>query len=235
MANDAPLVPGQNDNTDTSPEPGAMAGLADGWRNWMADPHNRAALMQFGVTLSQPISAGQNWMGQVGSAFGSAGEASDRITTEEDKQQELESKQDLRSSQAGLAEERAKHAGDISDSKARELALKQSAQDLTDQSRIQKAYNDHLKQVDAANKNIATQNLFAPKGKERPMLNSLSPEEFAARYRGMGATGNIPPVSGAVPAASAAAPVPVQSPEDVAKLPSGTRYLTPDGRTGTAP
>jgi hypothetical protein len=151
--------------------------------------------MQFGVALSQPISAGQNWMGQVGGAFGQAGEASDRITAEEDKQQELESKQELRSSQSQLAGERASHAGDISDYKARELGLKQSAQDLADQSKIAKAYNDHLRQVDAANKAINTQNLIGEKGKEQPLLTPLSPEAFAARYRGMGATGNVAPVA----------------------------------------
>ncbi len=31
-----------------------------------------------------------------------------------------------------------------------------------------------------------------------------------------------------------AAPVPVQTPEDAAKLPKGTKFVTPDGRTGTA-
>ncbi|HEY0724516.1 MAG TPA: hypothetical protein VGD41_11100, partial [Pyrinomonadaceae bacterium] len=59
------------------PQPAQAPGsdVAGQWRNWIGDPSNRAALMQFGISLMQPIAPGQNTLGHVGEALGSAGEA----------------------------------------------------------------------------------------------------------------------------------------------------------------
>lgn len=56
----APLVPRPGQTPSPTVDSAAQTGgLADQWRGWMADPHNRAAMIQFGVALSQPIGAGQ--------------------------------------------------------------------------------------------------------------------------------------------------------------------------------
>lgn len=232
----APLVPGNTPSPDVNQQ-AQTGGLADQWRSWMADPHNRAAMIQFGVALSQPISAGQNALGQIGSAVGQAGEASDRITAEQQKEEELASKQDLRSAQATAAEEKAKGAGNLAAFQQDRLALQRQGMDLADQKKIADAYNKHLQLIIQENKEISARNFIKKKGEpQEPLKTPLAPEEFASRYRGMGATGNVAPVAApAGTAASGAAPTPVQTPDDVAKLSSGTRYVTPDGRTGTAP
>jgi hypothetical protein len=104
-----PLVP-QAQPSDV-PTQQQTVGLADQWRGWIADPHNRAALIQFGLALSQPISAGQNIGGHIGQALGSAGEASDRVTAAQQREEELASKQELRGAQAEAATQRAEAAG----------------------------------------------------------------------------------------------------------------------------
>jgi hypothetical protein len=48
------------------------------WDQWMSDPANRAALLQTGVALMQPMSIGQNALGQVGQAIGQGAEAKGR-------------------------------------------------------------------------------------------------------------------------------------------------------------
>lgn len=120
----APLVPGQAaaPPVDSAAQTG---GLADQWRSWMNDPHNRAAMIQFGVSLSQPIAAGQNALGQIGSAVGQAGEASDRITAEQQKEEELAQKGELRSAQAQLAGSKAETAGTVAAARQQALEFKQ--------------------------------------------------------------------------------------------------------------
>lgn len=191
---DAPLVPG------TVPQPDVQGaaqtgGLADNWRSWMSDPHNRAAMIQFGLALSQPVSAGQNVLGHIGSAAGQAGEASDRITAEQEREKELESKQELRSAQGDLATERGRASGESATLKQQALDQRRSIYELQDQGRIQAAYNAHLRQIAAENKDITAANLIAPKGQQRPLKEPLSPEDFAGRYRGMGVTGNVAPIA----------------------------------------
>lgn len=67
-------------------------------------------MIQFGVSLAQPMSAGQNTMGQIGSALGQAGEASANVAKEQMAQQEAGSKQAQRTAQAATAEARAEAA-----------------------------------------------------------------------------------------------------------------------------
>src|SRR5215467_10034811 len=112
------MADGDNVTPQTSGAPDVnsyqqTAGLADQWRSWMSDPHNRAAMIQFGVALSQPIAAGQNALGQVGQAFGQAGEAADRVTQEQLKEEEASSKQELRKAQGDLAGAKAETAGTV--------------------------------------------------------------------------------------------------------------------------
>lgn len=91
--------------------------LAGQWRQWIDDPGNKAALMQFGIALSQPVGLGQNTMGHIGGALGQAGAASDRISEEERaaaeqkrKEAETDSKGVAREAAATNAETRANAA-----------------------------------------------------------------------------------------------------------------------------
>jgi len=94
-----------------NPTPEQQSDLAGQWRSWMANDNNRAALMQFGVSMMSPMGFGQNPTGHIGQALGSVGELGSRREASDLKRQEADSKQDLRASQAQLAESRAANAG----------------------------------------------------------------------------------------------------------------------------
>jgi hypothetical protein len=100
-----------------------VSGLASRWQQWIDNPGNRAALIQTGLALSQPISAGQNVLGHVGQAVGQGGEASDRIRRQGLEEEELASKQDLRSAQSDLAGARAENAGVRAGAQAQRLEM----------------------------------------------------------------------------------------------------------------
>ena len=95
-----PSGDGQNPPQPAQGTQGQGSDVAGMWRNWIGDPSNRAALMQFGISLMQPISPGQNTLGHVGEALGSAGEAVARKRAIDLKEQEAASKADLREAQA---------------------------------------------------------------------------------------------------------------------------------------
>lgn len=91
--------------------------LASQWRQWIGDPGNKAALMQFGLALSQPVGLGQNTLGHIGQAVGQAGAASDRISEEERaaqeqarKERDTDSRAESRTLMAQNAETRANAA-----------------------------------------------------------------------------------------------------------------------------
>lgn len=74
---------------------GGMKALTDGWNSWLSNPANRAALVQTGVALMQPMSIGQNPLGQIGMAIGQGAEAKDRYeaSTRSEEQQQYERNQ----------------------------------------------------------------------------------------------------------------------------------------------
>lgn len=83
-----------------TPAPGAPLGASllpdvsqpGGWRAWVSRPENRAALVQAGIQLLQPLGVGQTVGGQVGQAIGSGLSARDRVVTgqQEQEQQSLQ-------------------------------------------------------------------------------------------------------------------------------------------------
>lgn len=104
-----PVLP----NTQQAPAPD----LAGQWRSWINDPGNKAALIQTGLALAQPVALGQNALGHVAGAIGQGGEASDRVTAQEEKDREqtrkeadTESRSLARESSANSAESRANAA-----------------------------------------------------------------------------------------------------------------------------
>ena len=104
----------------------AVSGLADKWRAWIGDEKNRTAMMQFGISLMQPIGYGQTPLGHVGQALGSAGEAYTRRKGQDIAEEEAASKQSLRESQAIAAEAGA--AGREQTATAREIAANAAAE-----------------------------------------------------------------------------------------------------------
>ena len=66
--------------------------LLNEWSDWMSEPGNRQAIMQFGINLMQPMAYGQTAAGHFGRALGSAGEAVDRYQTAQLKDEEMQRK-----------------------------------------------------------------------------------------------------------------------------------------------
>lgn len=95
-----------------------VGGLADKWRGWVAKPSNRAALMQFGVAMLQPIQQGETGSSRFANALGSGGEASERVTNQAQKEKASEDTSQLRESNANLASERASHVGQTAELRA---------------------------------------------------------------------------------------------------------------------
>lgn len=52
--------------------------LQQGWNNWVANPANRAMLIQTGVNMMQPMAIGQNPIGQIGQSLGAGAQAKGR-------------------------------------------------------------------------------------------------------------------------------------------------------------
>lgn len=174
-----PLLTGQPPAQAAPPPQPDVNGLAKRWNDWISTPQNRAALIQFGVALSQPIAAGQNWGGQVGAALGSAGEASDRVTAQQMKEQELESKQELRSAQATAAEARAGAAGARAGAAQQGIEMRmmqfQGLQDrarLNAMVRLQMGYSNYINNVRKQNQNRAIIG--------QPLLPELSQQDWVA-------------------------------------------------------
>src|SRR5262245_56997727 len=65
----APQVPAVRFGTPNSPE------VRNAWDGFLSNPDNQAALIQFGISLMQPMGFGQTPMGHLGQAIGSAGAA----------------------------------------------------------------------------------------------------------------------------------------------------------------
>jgi hypothetical protein len=65
----------------SAPTPGSTPqnDLHAKWMSYLTAPATRAAFAQFGVAMLQPRTQGQTFMGQVGQAFGEAGQAAGRV------------------------------------------------------------------------------------------------------------------------------------------------------------
>jgi hypothetical protein len=76
----------------------------------MGDPENRASLMQFGISMLQPVGVGQSQLGHFASSIGQAGEAAGRVRAEQMAQDKLASETNLKEQSANLAEAKAASA-----------------------------------------------------------------------------------------------------------------------------
>lgn len=96
-----PFTPGPTvDPTAGIPNMQDFESLRNQWATFLDQPGARTALLQFGTTLLQTPGFGETPAGQIGRAIGAGGEAVTR-------QQEAESKQELRGAQTEAATQRA--------------------------------------------------------------------------------------------------------------------------------
>lgn len=113
----SPFMPQAASAQPQAPQ-GSDTGLVERWNSWLSNPANRAALIQFGTSLTQPPSFGDNTLSQIGRAVGSAGEAAQRVQTGREKkaaqtrklgilEKEAESKGVAREARANAAAARA--------------------------------------------------------------------------------------------------------------------------------
>lgn len=170
------LVPAQQGpEVIPNPSPEQQSDIAGQWKNWMANEGNRAALMQFGIAMMQPVGLGQTPLGHFGQAVGSVGELGTRREEAERKERELSSKEELRSAQAQVAEARAGAAGSGAGRAAdrlvhqRERLASDEAHRLTGrQLQALVAYQNHRKAIEQ-------HNITAPPNERKPIPTQ---EEF---------------------------------------------------------
>lgn len=125
-----------------APAQSAGRDVAGAWRSWLGDPSNRAALMQFGISLMQPMPVGQTSIGHVGTALGQAGETLDRRRAMDLKEAEAGSKMDLREAQAQRAEMGAAMAGQNLSHQEEMLALKRMLGVVERSSKLQQLWQE---------------------------------------------------------------------------------------------
>lgn len=107
---DDPLTPPlgqslQEGRTQSAPPPGFNPGnLVDSWNKWVDKPNNRAALMQFGIAMLQPVGMGETGTSHFANAIGAAGQAHQNVTKEAEEAEKSSTEAELRTSRAAAAE-----------------------------------------------------------------------------------------------------------------------------------
>jgi hypothetical protein len=222
-------------------DPKTYQDISQQWNTFLSDPKGRAAMLQTGIAMSQPLAWGQSNFGALTGALGSGGEAVGRVEAMDLKQQEAESKAQLRDAQSMMAETRARESGAKSDIAAERLRNQQDALKLKAWSDLRKGYETYRKNVEAENSNILR---TAPPTPVLPIdewIRTQPSARAAAEASGLfGTTGTTQPGTFAEPSApSGAAPtsgggvVTVQTPDEAQRLRPGTRYRNPQGQEFT--
>lgn len=142
----------QQGRDQTRPASGFDIGkLSDGWNSWIDKPNNRAALMQFGIAMLQPIGMGETGVSHFANAVGAAGEAHQRVTTQEQQARKEDTAATLREAtasaretSANAAEIRAGLSGQIADQR-RQLA------DQNSDIKAANAYQQYVRDTQKAN------------------------------------------------------------------------------------
>lgn len=149
--------------------------LGNKWSEWVGKPNNRAALMQFGIAMLQPMGMGQNVLGHAASAVGSGGEASQRVTQQEQQALKSDTEAELRTARASQAESNATNAEARSRLSGENLELRRAGLEqkgmlgtLQAQTRNRMAHEQYVRDTEKANQNDALMN---PKATPRPVLN----------------------------------------------------------------
>jgi len=152
--------------------------IGDRWQGWIGNPNNRAALMQFGMAMLQPLGYGETSMSHFANAVGAAGGASGRVTEAEQQARKSETEAQLRESRAMAAEAAANAAANRQFLGERNLELRAQGleQQRTNQEQARQisllgAETRNRRAYDQYQKEVANQNLIAEKGKEQTPLS----------------------------------------------------------------
>lgn len=124
--------------------------LYDSWNQWIDKPNNRAALMQFGIAMLQPVGMGETGVSHFANALGYGGEAAQRVTAQQQAQERHESDIDTRETRAraaetsaGAAETRALYAGQNAELRAQRDQSTNLARALTAQATARSKYDNY--------------------------------------------------------------------------------------------
>lgn len=226
------LLPGttQPEPADVNPpsQQAPQSDLASQWRGWISQPANRAALIQFGISLMQPIGLGQSAMGHVGQALGQAGEAQGRVAATElagreqvRKEEETASRGDLREARADAAAARANTAGTRAAAQTERL---QSTQERMRLSALIKAQALYQKEVAAIHKRNADSRLTDPTKPAEPIP---SWDEWLKRFPEVGSALGTSGPPGAEPGTKyyRVAPGALNKYPDAQQAPDGQWYI----------
>lgn len=125
--------PGEDPTAGLPPDPTQTQAIASQWEAFLGrlgqaaqNPNVLAAGVGFGTSLMAPRSFGDNATSQIGRAIGSGAETINRREAMDIKQQEADSKQDLRGAQADAATARSQAAASGVNTAEARLALRES-------------------------------------------------------------------------------------------------------------
>ncbi len=177
-----------------SPAPGFQPGdLLSGWNKWVDKPNNRAALMQFGIAMLQPMGMGETGSSHFANAVGTAGEAHQNVTRQEQLARKEDTAATLREStasareqSANAAEMRALMSGQNTGLRLENTGLQNTIRQQQADTADRRAYEDYRSKTGQAN-------MLAPKGQEEPILDF----EGWRRSTGGGGRGSGLPASAA--------------------------------------
>lgn len=212
-------------------DPKTYSDIADQWSTFLEAPGGRAALLQAGIAMSQPLSWGQSNFGAFTGALGSAGEAATRAEVLDTKRQESESKMMLREAQAGAAESRAGAAGTKLEAAQLRAQTQREAMQLRAWSDLRKGYETYRKNVETENSNILRTAPPTPIMPIEQWIQSQPSARAAAEASGLfGTQGVTQPGTYSSPQAPASTPQTApQAPPNPADRKAGAIYQTPKG------
>lgn len=186
--------------------------VTSAWTDWLAKPENKAAMIQAGVSLLQPPSAGQSGVGQIGQAIGEGAAARDRAIT--GRQAQAQQQQD-----AAIAQQNADTAR-ISAESGRTQAGAQAeyyrANTATARDKASSQLSALSKALDAVNQQI--------------LGDGETPELLSMRSDIVASIAALSKQLGGAAAAPSRDIQTVSTPEEAMQLPPGTVFRTPDGR-----
>src|SRR4249919_1568015 len=147
-------------------DPETYSKISNEWTTFLDQPGGRAALLQSGIAMSQPLAWGQSNFGGLMSAIGSGGEAATRADVLEQKKAESESKAMLREAQAGAAESRASTAGTKADLAQQALQVKREQMQLRAWNDLRRGYETYRSAIEKSND---TNRLLNPEAVKPPL------------------------------------------------------------------
>jgi hypothetical protein len=90
----------RQDQAPSGPQGVDVNALSDKWNEWIDKPTNRAALMQFGVAMLQPVGMGESQISHAANALGYAGQAAANVEGQRLAREKSSSEQELREARA---------------------------------------------------------------------------------------------------------------------------------------